>query len=119
VIDSYGVVLGSATRPRAGLVPLILPRGPATALRGNRAVLAAGAVVRKLPGWLRHRLSDVAARAATRVVLALRPGITVIWGGANRAAAKAAEVAVLLHTRATYLDVSDPGSAVTGLPAGG
>jgi len=43
----------------------------------------------------------------------------VVWGSAADAAAKAAEVAVLLRSKATYLDVSDPGSAVTGRAAGG
>src|SRR5262249_19205916 len=59
VIDTYGVVLGRSARPRAGLVLLKATTGPATALRGNAAVRAAGAVVRRLPGWLRHRLVEV------------------------------------------------------------
>lgn len=124
VIDSYGVVLGWAHAPRTGLVLLKGPAGSATAWRGNKAVLAAGAVVRRLPGWLRHRLAEVRARHGSRVILILRPlmlgpHVTVVWGGPARAAAKAAEVAVLLRAKATYLDVSDPGSAVTGPPAGG
>jgi cell division protein FtsQ len=119
VIDAYGVVLRRAAGPRAGLVLLKASASPTTALRGNAAVLAAGAVVRRLPGWLRHRLAEVRVRQGSRVVLILRPRITVVWGGASRAAAKAAEVAVLLHTKATYYDVSDPGSAVTGWPGGG
>ncbi len=119
VIDSYGVVLGHAPWPHAGLVLLTAPAWPATALRGNSAVLAAGAVVRRLPGWLRHRLAEVRVRQGSNVILILRPRITVVWGGAARAAAKAAELAVLVRTKATYFDVSDPGSAVTGWPAGG
>jgi cell division protein FtsQ len=119
VIDSYGVVLGRATGPRPGLVPLRAPTGSASALRGNAAVLAAGAVVRRLPGWLRHKLADVRVRQGSGVMLILRPRITVVWGTAARAAAKAAEVAVLLRTKATYYDVSDPGSAVTGRSARG
>ena len=119
VIDSYGVVLGRSPGPRAGLVLLKGTTGPATALRGSAAVRAAGAVVRRLPGWLRHRLADVLVRQAPRVILVLRPRITVVWGSAADSAAKASEVEVLLRTKATYYDVSDPGSAVTGRPAGG
>jgi len=119
VIDSYGVVLGRASRPRPGLVRLKAPAGPVTTLRGNAEVLAAGAVVRGLPGWLRHKLAEVRVRQGSGVILMLRPRITVVWGSAARAAAKAAEVAVLLRTNASYYDVSDPGSAVTGRPAGG
>ena len=118
VIDTYGVVLGRVARPRPGLVPLKAP-GAVTALRGNADVLAAGAVVRGLPGWLRHKLVEVRVREGSGVILMLRPRVTVVWGSAARAAAKAAEVAVLLRTNATYFDVSDPGSAVTGPPAGG
>lgn len=114
VIDSYGVVLGRESGPRAGLVLLKAPAGPAAALRGNTGVIAAGAVVRRLPGWLRHRLTQVRLRPGPRVVLMLTPRITVVWGDAAGTAPKAAEVAVLLRTKATYYDVSDPGSAVTG-----
>jgi len=119
VIDSYGVVLGRSPELRAGLVLLAAPGGSATGLRGNAGVRAAGAVVRRLPGWLRLRLAEVRLRQGSRVVLLLRPGITIVWGTAARSTAKAAEVAVLLRTKATYYDVSDPGSAVTGQPAGG
>jgi cell division septal protein FtsQ len=119
VMDSYGVILGQAAGPRAGLVLLKAPAEPVAALRADAGVLAAGAVVRRLPAWLRHRVATVRIRPGPRVVLVLRPRVTVIWGDATRAAAKAAEVAILLRTKATYFDVSDPGSAITGWPAGG
>lgn len=114
VIDSYGVVLGRTRRLSHGLVRLEAPSVRASALRGDAAVASAGAVVRRLPGWLRRRLSVVRASGEARIVLILRAGITVVWGSAGRTAAKAEEVAVLLRTKATYLDVSDPGSAITG-----
>jgi cell division protein FtsQ len=118
VMDSYGVILGRTVRPRAGLVLLKSPPAPAAALRGNAAVFAAGTVIRHLPAWLRHRVRAVRAASAARVILILRGGVTVIWGGTGRGAAKAEEVALLLRTRTTYVDVSDPQSAVTGGPAG-
>lgn len=119
VVDSYGVMLGRAAGLTTGLVLLKAPAGPAPAWRENVGVLTAGAVVRRLPSWLRHRLLEVRPRQGPRVILVLWPRITVVWGDASRAAAKAAEVAVLLRTKATYFDVSDPGSAITGWPAGG
>lgn len=119
VMDSYGVILGPAAGPLARLVLLKTPAGPVAALRHDAGVLAAGAVVRRLPAWLRHRVAVVRIRPGPRVVLVLRPRVTVIWGDAARAAAKAEEVAILLRTKATYVDVSDPGSAITGWPAGG
>jgi cell division protein FtsQ len=118
VIDSYGVVLGHTLRPRAGLVLLKSPSGSPATLRGNAAVLAAGTVVRNLPPWLRHRVTAVTAPASSRVILLLRDGITVVWGTAGRIKAKADEVSVLLRTGATYYDVSDPQSAMTGWPGG-
>lgn len=119
VIDSYGVTLGHQAGRRTGLVLLKAPAGSAAALGGNAGVLAAGAVVRRLPSWLRHRLLEVRLRQGPRVILILWPRITVIWGDASRPGPKAAEVAVLLRTKASYFDVSDPGSAVTGWPGGG
>lgn len=122
VMDSYGVILGKATgpatSPAGGLVLLKTPVGPVTALRGNAGVLAAGAVVRRLPAWLRQRVGVVRIRPGPRVVLVLNPRVTIMWGDATRTAVKAAEVAILLRTLATYIDVSDPGSATTGWPAG-
>jgi cell division protein FtsQ len=117
VIDSYGVILGQVSRPDARLVMLKSSARPA-ALRGSAAVLAAGTVVRRLPAWLRHRLAAVRT-AGSAVILILRNGVTVAWGGPDRERAKAEEVAVLLRTRATYYDVSDPQSATSGLPGGG
>jgi hypothetical protein len=56
----------------------------------------------------------VAAGSAATVTLDLRGGITVLWGGTDRPAPKAAELAILMRTRAAYYDLSDPGTAVTG-----
>ncbi len=114
VLDGYGVVLGHISRPGDGLV-LLRPADQGTTVRGSAVVRAAGIVVRGLPAWLRHKLTAVRTRGSV-VILMLRPGITVVWGGVARAAAKAQEVAVLLRTKATYYDVSDPQSATTGWP---
>src|SRR5215469_13869597 len=116
VMDSYGVILGQVRRPGAGLVLLKTTDAPAT-LRGNAAVLSAGAVVRKLPRWLRSMLAAVRTRGS-KVILILRGPVTVVWGGAAWERAKAEELGVLLRTRKTYYDVSDPQSATSGWPTG-
>jgi hypothetical protein len=39
--------------------------------------------------------------------------VTIVWGGADDAAAKAEELAALMPTHARYYDVSSPTTAVT------
>jgi len=121
LIDPYGVVLGwSASRP-AGLVVLKNPAAAAVRLRGNVSVLAAGTVVQGLPPWLRGQVTAVRASGPLQIILILRGGRVVAWGGTGRAAAKAAEMALLLRTHARFYDVSDPQTAVTstGIPGSG
>jgi cell division protein FtsQ len=118
LMDSYGVVLGRAANAPAGLVVLKSPSLPAGSARHDRAVLAAGIVVRDLPRWLRGRVTAVRATDPANVILILRGGASVVWGGTAHAAAKAAEVAILLRTDARMYDVSDPSTAVTSSSAG-
>lgn len=115
VLDSFGVVLRHSVRPpEGGLLPIQV-RTAVT--RHDPAVLAAGSVVRSLPAWLRAKVTRVRADGPADVILVLRGGSTVQWGGPAHASAKAAEVAVLLRSRARYYDVSDPSSAVSGTAA--
>ncbi|HXP22437.1 MAG TPA: FtsQ-type POTRA domain-containing protein [Streptosporangiaceae bacterium] len=114
LVDPYGVVLAWQSARPAGLPVLRSPAGPVAALRGNPAVFAAGMVVRGLNGRLRRLVTAVQAAGPGAVTLLLRGGVTVLWGGADREAAKASELVILLRTQARYYDVSDPGTAVTG-----
>ncbi len=116
VIDKYGVVLRRTARVPADVLWLKKVSKPATDLRGSAIVYVAGTVARELPAWLRHRVVAVRAPVAARVILILRHGRTVVWGGAGRAREKAGALRVLLRTKATYYDVSDPRSALTGWP---
>lgn len=118
LMDRFGVVLGWAPAAPGRLLVLMPPAGPVAALRGNAAVLAAGTIVVNLPAWLRRQVSAVRARGRAAVTLLLRGGATVLWGTPGRTAEKAAEMAILLPTGASYYDVSDPATAVTGRPAG-
>jgi cell division protein FtsQ len=123
LVDSYGVVLRwSAARP-SGLIPLQLATALAAAtgrhgqLSHEPAVRAAGAVVRKLPAWLRTRLAAVRAEGPGDVLLILRGGVQVRWGSPGNCREKARAMAILLRTKARYYDVSDPATAVTGRAA--
>ena len=116
LIDKFGVAVTRVARRPHGMV-LLTPASSSPALgslRGSPAVLAAVTVLQQLPARIRGLVRAVAAPSASAVRLDLRGGITVVWGGTDRPAAKAAEFAILMQTRATYYDLSDPGTAVTG-----
>lgn len=109
LVDSAGVTVTVAGRAAGGL-PLLTT--PPPVLRGSPAVRAAALVVLGLPAQLRERVRSVSASASS-VTLQLSGGVTVRWGGPAQGAQKAAELDVLLGTRARYYDVSDPATAVT------
>jgi cell division protein FtsQ len=110
LLDAAGVTVSSATAVPAGVVLLT---APPPVLRGSPAVRAAALVVERLPAQLRALVRSVSATGTT-VTLLLAGGITVVWGGPEQAAQKAAELDELLGTHARYYDVSDPATAVTG-----
>lgn len=114
LVDSFGVSLAWKHKRPANLPVLLSPAGPVASLRGSQAVLAAGTVLQSLPGRVRQLVTGVRAAGLAAVTLVLRGGATVLWGGTDRAAAKADELVILLRARARYYDVSDPGTAVTG-----
>jgi cell division protein FtsQ len=120
LVDSYGVVLRRTAARPVGLIALQPAPGQMawTAQRGQLrrepAVLAAGTIVRGLPGWLRGRVTAVQAAGPAKVILVLHQGVHVLWGGQGHGQEKAKEMAILLRTNASYYDVSDPATAVTG-----
>ncbi|MGD0373983.1 MAG: FtsQ-type POTRA domain-containing protein [Streptosporangiaceae bacterium] len=115
LIDGFGVVVREEARKPPAMPLLTAPvPGAGTSLRGSPAVRAAVAVVRELPAQLRHRVKSVSAPSATAVTLQLTRGITILWGGSDRPAAKVSELSILMRAHASYYDVSDPSVAVTG-----
>ena len=114
LIDKFGVVVLHAARRPDGMVLLASSPSALASLRGSPAVMAAVTVLQQLPEPVRELVRAVAARSAATVTLDLRGGITVLWGGTDRPAPKAAELAILMRTKAAYYDLSDPGTAVTG-----
>lgn len=115
LIDKYGVVVETVSQQPLDTPILDRPAGsaPDSALRGNPAVYAAAVVVRELPRYLARSLASVRAPSPAEVTLRLSDGVTIIWGGTDRAAEKAKELTVLMRTHARTYDVSAPGTAVT------
>lgn len=118
LIDRFGVAVESASR-LASLPALQLAGGPGAvpasvpALRGSPAVYAAAVVLHELPRYLARSVLSVQAPSASEVTLKLARGITVVWGGTDRPAEKARELALLMRTNARTYNVSAPGTAVT------
>ena len=89
----------TAARP-AGLPLLTAPDGPVR--------MAALAVLTTLPSLLRSQVVGVRAGTANDVVLTLRPGTQVRWGGTDQGARKAQIVTALLARRPALIDVTAP-----------
>ncbi len=104
----------AVTAPGGGSRPAGLPLYPAAVsvvwLRGDPDLAAAAAVLGELPAGVRRSVVSVTAPDPDQVTVRLAGGITVFWGGTDRAGAKAAELAVLMRARDHFYDVSAPGS---------
>ncbi len=120
LIDKYGVAVESSPQRPPRLPLLQAAAGPGagppspSVLRGSPAVYAAAVVLHELPRYLARSVLTVQAPTASEVTLKLARGITVVWGGTDRPAEKARELALLMRTNARTYNVSAPGTAVTG-----
>jgi cell division protein FtsQ len=113
LIDRFGVVISHVARRPPGMTLLASAPGDLATLRGSPAIGAAVTVLHQLPPSIRRLVRAVAAPSADAVTLDLRKGVTVLWGGTSRPAAKAAELVILMHAKASFYDLSDPATAVT------
>jgi cell division protein FtsQ len=113
LIDRFGVVVTHVASRPAGMMLLATTAAPAS-LRGSPAIRAAVTVLGQLPPRIRRLVRAVAAPSPDAVTLDLRGGATVLWGGTDRAAAKARELEILMRTGASSYDLADAGTAVTG-----
>jgi cell division protein FtsQ len=114
LIDRFGVTIGQVARRPPGMVLLAGAPADLASLRGSPAIQAAVTVLRQLPPSIHRLVRAVAAPSAGAVTLDLQRGITVLWGGTDRPAAKAAELTILMRTGASFYNLADPGTAVTG-----
>ena len=112
LVDAHGVIVRWAARRPAGL-PLYITTVAVASLPLDPDLSAAAAVLAGLPGKLRVSVTSVTAPGADQVTLRLAGGVTVLWGGADHALAKAEELALLMPSHASYYDVSAQGTAVT------
>jgi len=113
LVDRFGVVVSHVAARPPGMVLFETAADPGS-LRGSPAVRAAVTVLHELPPRILRLVRAVAAPSPGAVTLDLRQGVTVLWGGTDRAAAKAAELEILMRTKASSYDLSDPYTAVTG-----
>ena len=115
-VDASGVIVSYAKAKPAAL-PLLMTSLPGSGLQGSAAVSTAAAVLAELQPWLAKQVAEVkptaVAAGTEQVTLSLRDGKTVQWGGADNAAQKNRELAILLPGGASDIDVSAPGTAVT------
>jgi cell division protein FtsQ len=114
LIDRFGVVIGHVARRPPAVTLLASAPADLASLRGSPAIQAAATVLRQLPPSIRRQVRAVAAPSANAVTLDLQRGITVLWGGTDRPAAKAAELTILMRTKASFYNLADPDTAVTG-----
>jgi cell division protein FtsQ len=112
LIDANGVIVQSAPTRPAGL-PIYTTTAAASSLRGDPDVAAAAAVLGGLPASLRSSVTSVIVPSPDQVTLGLGSGVTILWGDAGDAAAKAKELAILMQTHARSYDVSSAATAVT------
>lgn len=112
LVDAFGVAVTRAARRPAGM-PRLSAGAPGTGLRGSLAVRAAAAVLRELPARIARQVRAVAAASPDEVSVRLAGGVTIVWGGPQRAAEKSRELAVLMRAHARRYDVSGPGTAMT------
>jgi cell division protein FtsQ len=112
LVDADGVVVQWAAGRPADL-PLYPTAAPLASLRGDPDLAAAAAVLGELPARLRHSVDSVTAPSPDQVTLRLSGGVTVLWGGTDRAGAKAQELTVLMRTHGNYYDVSAQGTVLT------
>jgi cell division protein FtsQ len=112
LVDADGVAVRWAARRPADL-PLYPTAAPIASLRGDPDLAAAAAVLGELPAWLRQMVTSITAPDPDQVTLRLPGGITVVWGGTDRAEGKAAELIVLMRAHVHYYDVSAQESVLT------
>jgi len=113
LIDRFGVVVSQVASRPAAMVLFVTAADPGS-LRGSPAVRAAVAVLHELPPQILRQVRSVTAPSPDAVTLSLRQGVTVLWGDTSRSAAKAAELKILMRTKASSYNLSDPYTAVTG-----
>ncbi len=113
VVDHTGVSYGVVTSAPKG-IPVVTARGKDGTSR--EALRSALGVIAALPTELRPKVTSMSITSASLVSFKMG-NTTVIWGGGDAGARKAAVLSALLHTRPVpaTIDVSAPDTPVTRL----
>ena len=82
-------------------------------MSSTEALSARSRSARQAAMTARSSVTSVTVPSPDQVTLILSSGVTVLWGSADDAAAKARELAILMQTHARSYDVSSPATAVT------
>ncbi|MCW2543882.1 MAG: Polypeptide-transport-associated domain protein FtsQ-type [Frankiales bacterium] len=101
--DRTGAAVATSTTVPRGVYALV-SRSPAS-------TTAAIGVLKELPAQLRGVLRSVQATSPEQVLLRLKDGRQVLWGGDSDNAVKASAVLALLKMPGSYFDVSAKGVA--------
>jgi len=124
LVDGTGVIV-RWTRAKPDGLPVFQTSLTGAGLRGDPGVPAVATVLRELTPWLATQVVTVSAAPvltgdgssvvqAQQVTLVLRDGTTVLWGSPGDAAQKIRELAIVLKNKVRDVDVSAPGTVVTG-----
>lgn len=113
LVDQAGVVLQAGATAQAGFPIITLPAGHQPDASAGFA--AAAAVIAALPPQLQSTVTAASATSANNVVLALRGGKQVVWGGVGDMQLKTQVLQALLKGArdAHVYDVSSPTAPIT------
>jgi cell division protein FtsQ len=112
LVDAFGVSLREVAKRPPGL-PVLTANITSRSLRGSPAVRAAAAVLAELPRQVAAQVRGVTTGGPNDVSVQMANGAVVVWGGAERAVIKAAELRILMQRPARVYDVSGAGTATT------
>lgn len=116
LVDAAKVTVATSSKRPEGF-PLITASGAAAESDAKSGFAAAAAVLSALPASLLAQVDTITAKTADDVSFTLRSsGATVVWGSADDADLKAADLAALVKSAgsAKRFDVSSPHSVTTG-----
>jgi cell division protein FtsQ len=113
LVDQAGVVLEAGARAQTGFPIVALPAGQQP--DSSPGFAAAAAVIAALPAQLQSTVTSASATSANNVVLALRGGKQVVWGGVGDIQLKTEVLEALLKGAkgAHVYDVSSPRAPIT------
>jgi cell division protein FtsQ len=109
LVDRTGDQFRSVHKRPDGLPLFVVPKGTA----GRETGRAVAVVANALPTRVRGRIASIQALSPQAITLLLDNGRVVRWGTAERSAAKAHVLPLLLHRAGDQIDLTDPDQPFT------